>query len=98
MASGTPLTGEQRARVIRLAEQNYSVLDIKELTGFAKSTIQRILQKENVYPKGYIHRPRQKSEAPAKSWLQKLKDLFGVGKEEPKKKRRPRKVKKEVSL
>lgn len=99
MASGTPLTGEQRQRIVRLAQQDYNVLQIKDMTGFAKSTIQNVLRSENVFPNGYIHRPRKnKKEAPKKSWIQRIKDLFGIGHPEPKKKRRHRKVRKEISL
>lgn len=89
MASGKPLTEEDRARITRLARQNYSVNEIHDLTGFARSTIQRVLKQADTFPKGYVKRPRK--EPLTKSLVQRFLDLFGFGKDKPKKKRRHRK-------
>lgn len=97
MASGKPLTGEDRARIVRLAKDNYSVNEIHDLTGFARSTIQRTLKQADAYPEGYVKRPRKKAPV-TKSLLQRFFDLFGLGKEPPKKKRRHRKTRKGVDL
>jgi IS30 family transposase len=99
MPIGKPLTGEQRSRVLRLLQQNYPTKEIQEITGFAKSTIQRIMKETATYPEGYVHRPRKiAQEKPKKSWIERLKALFGIGTPEPAKKRRPRKPKKEIGL
>ena len=96
MASGKPLTGEDRARIVRLARDNYSVNEIHDLTGFARSTIQRVLKAAGTFPQGYVK--RAKKQPVTRSLLQRFFDLFGIGKEPPKKKRRHRKNRKGVDL